>query len=456
VDRDEDQLARPVSLRVAVVGAGWAGLSAAVEAVSSGHTVALYEMAAQAGGRARSLAHGTAPVAGRAARTGRSNNPQDAAALADLRLDNGQHILIGAYAATLALMRRVGADPQAVLMRRPLALLDAQGQGLSLPPGPALIAFTRAVWALSHWTLAERWALQRAATGWLLRRFKCDPWLTVASLTRTLPARVQAEFIAPLCVAALNTPAEAASAQVFLRVLHDALFGGPGASDLLIPRRPLAELLPEPALHWLTAHGAALHTGQRVAAITTTGHDWLVDGQPCDRVVLACGAAQAAQLTRAVAPAWSAQAGAFDYEPIITVYLYAPSATLVAPMIALPEGPEAPAQFAFDHGALGATPGVFAFVISGAAPWVARGMTATADVVLRQARSALCGPAPISMRVLKVMAEKRATFRCVPGLRRPPVLVAPGLLAAGDYIDGPYPATLEGAVRSGLAAVAAL
>ncbi|MFM2067230.1 MAG: hypothetical protein RLZZ584_2139 [Pseudomonadota bacterium] len=453
MDRDEDQLARPLSLHVAVVGAGWAGLAAAVEAVARGHTVDLYEMAAQPGGRARSLE----PMGSGMLRSAGVTQTPDVADLTGLRLDNGQHILVGAYTATLALMRRVGADPDRLLLRRPLALVDARGQGLHLPHGPAWLAFARGVWAMTHWTLAERWALNRAAAGWLLHRFRCDPWLTVASLTRTLPPRVQAEFIAPLCVAALNTPAEAASAQVFLRVLHDALFGGPGASDLLIPRRPLAELLPEPALRWLAAQGATLHPGRRVQAITTQGRDWLVDGRPCDRVVLACGAAQSAQLTRQVAPAWSDRTAALGYEPIITVYLHAPGAALAAPMIALVEGPEAPAQFAFDHGALGATPDVFAFVVSGAAPWVARGMTATADGALRQARNAFVRPpAPPTLRVLKVVAEKRATFRCVPGLHRPPALIAPGLLAAGDHVEGPYPATLEGAVRSGLQAAAAL
>jgi hypothetical protein len=55
--------------------------------------------------------------------------------------------------------------------------------------------------------------------------------------------------------------------------------------------------------------------------------------------------------------------------------------------------------------------------------------------------------------LLRVVAEKRATFRCTPGLDRPPTALGPGLVAAGDYIEGPYPATLEGAVRSGEAAV---
>lgn len=412
----------------AVVGAGWAGLAAAVAAVDAGERVTLFEMAHQAGGRARSLA----------------------ADAGEPRLDNGQHILIGAYTATLGLMRRVGVDPETVLLRTPLALLDQDGVGLRLPTGHPVIAFTRAVWTMRHWSLRERLALSNAAAGWVLRRFRCDAALTVAQLTAALPERVRAEIIDPLCVAALNTPADAASARVFLRVLHDALFSGPGASDLLIPRRPLADLLPEPALRWLDAHGATLRIGQRVQrlAMRTDGAGWTVDDAPFDRVVLACSASEAARLTRDIAPAWSASAAAFGYEPIVTGYVRAANARLAAPMVALAEGPQAPAQFAFDHGALGMTPGLFAFVVSGAAPWVAQGMDVTGAALLAQARSVLRGEGAQGAVLVKLVAEKRATFRCVPGLRRPVARIAAGLSAAGDHVDGPYPATIEGAVRS--------
>jgi predicted NAD/FAD-dependent oxidoreductase len=124
-------------------------------------------------------------------------------------------------------------------------------------------------------------------------------------------------------------------------------------------------------------------------------------------------------------------------------------------MTALVDGPQAPAQFAFDHGALGATPDVFAFVVSGASAWTEAGLEATATAVLHQAMSAFTpGTWPTVPTVLCTLAERRATFRCVPALDRPPAHIAPGLAAAGDYVQGPYPATLEGAVRSGEAALA--
>jgi hypothetical protein len=126
-------------------------------------------------------------------------------------------------------------------------------------------------------------------------------------------------------------------------------------------------------------------------------------------------------------------------------------------MLALEAGDDAPAQFVFDLGALGRAEGVLAFVISGASAWVDRGLQATAEATLAQARQALGAERwRVPPSLLHVGAEKRATFRCTPALRRPPRDIAPGLLAAGDYVAGPYPATLEGAVRSGREAAAAV
>ena len=143
-------------------------------------------------------------------------------------------------------------------------------------------------------------------------------------------------------------------------------------------------------------------------------------------------------------------AGALRYEPIVTVYLHCAGARLALPMVALHADADAPAQFAFDLGALDGPAGVFAFVISGAREWVDRGLEATAAATLAQALAAFpAGTWPMPPAVLHVAAEKRATFRCTPGLQRPPPAVAQRLWAAGDYVDGPYPATLEGAVRSG-------
>ena len=436
------ELPSPTPRRVAIVGGGWAGLAAAVEATARGHQVAVCEMAPMLGGRARRL-------------------PDRSAGLA---LDNGQHILIGAYETTLRLLRRVGVDEATALQRLPLTLQDAQGRGLSLPPGAALPAFVRGVLGARGWTRGERAALLAAAAGWLLRGFRCPPELTVAALTAPLPTTLRRTLIEPLCVAALNTPAAEASGAVFLRVLRDALFGGRGASDLLLPRVDLGALWPDAAAAWLRAHGAELRTGQRVETLErdSDGDGWRVDGEPCDRVILACSAVEAARLALPHAPDWAARAGALRHEPIVTVLLHAPGARLPAPMLALDPRDDAPAQYVFDLGRLRdparepSAGGTLAFVISGAAAWVERGLDATAAAVLAQAGEQLGGLLPQPPRLLRTLSEKRATFLCTPGLQRPGAAPAPGLLAAGDYVDGPYPATLEGAMRSGAAAARAL
>ncbi|WP_164962303.1 hydroxysqualene dehydroxylase HpnE [Rubrivivax sp. JA1026] len=409
-----------MTARVAVVGAGWAGLAAAVRLTAAGLQPTVFEMAPRGGGRARSLGDG------------------------DEGLDNGQHILIGAYSRTLALMREVGADPGTLLERRPLALTRPDGSGLALPPGPPALAFVRAVLAARGWTWRDKASLLRTAAGWAAGGFRCPPGATVATLCRGLAPRVRTELIDPLCVAALNTPAHEASGEVMLRVLRDALFGGAGAADLLLPRRPLSDLLPDPAAAWLRARGAELRCARRVSSLSAAAGGWVIDGETFDAVVLAASATEAARLTAALAPAWSAEARSLRYEPIVTVYLDAPGGTLPCVMTTLRDGPDAPAQFAFDHGRLGGRSGRSAWVVSGARPWIDRGLEACTAAVLEQARPML--PAAT---VCRTVADKRATFRCTPGLRRPTAAIAPRLWAAGDYVAGPYPATLEGAVRAG-------
>lgn len=419
---------------LAVIGAGWAGLAAAVEAVNAGWRVTLYETSDQPGGRAREV---------------RSDG---------FVLDNGQHILIGAYVETLRLMRAVGVDPDQVLLRTPLRLTEPDGRGLHLPPGSPMLAFARATWGRDGWTARERLALLATAGGWAIRRFRCPPLWTVDRLTQHLPGALRRDLIEPLCVAALNTPASDASAAVFLRVLRDALFSGPGSADLLLPRTSLTELFPAPALAWLRERGADLRLSTRVLQIDNYGGGggWLVDGAPFDAVVLATPPGEAARLTATLAPAWSERAAGFRYEPIVTVYVDAGETRLPEPMLALPAGPGAPAQFVFDRGQLGGPPGLLTFVVSGAQPWVEAGREATIEATLAQARSTLGRLLRRELRTVRWIAEKRATFRCLPGLDRPPPAIADGLIAAGDHVEGPYPATLEGAVRSGVRAITAL
>jgi hypothetical protein len=321
-----------------------------------------------------------------------------------------------------------------------------------LQGGSPTTSFVRAVIAHGAWGWRDKLSLLRVAAGWARRGFVCDAHLSVAQLCAGLSRRVCCELVQPLCIAALNTPADAASARVFLRVLKDALFGGPGSADLLLPRRSLSEILPAPAAHWLEAAGVSLRLSQRIERLQPVGGGWLVNDLHFDAVILAVTAVEAARLVAPLHPQWSARAGALRYEPIITLYMRSADARLPHPMLALAcdgNGARDPAQFVFDLGALTGDAGLLAFVISGAGRWVERGIDATIDATLAQARRELAPMLQCALVPLRALTEKRATFACTPGLERPSAEVCPGLVAAGDYVDGPYPATLEGAVRSG-------
>lgn len=420
--------------RVAIIGAGWAGLAAAVEAVEAGLAVTVYEAARTLGGRARTI---EVPL------------PDGGTAV----LDNGQHILIGAYVETLRLMEHVGVASEAAMLRLPLVLRDPQGLGLALPAWPAPWDAFAGILSARGWDWRDKISLLRAAVAWQVAGFRCDEALSVAELTRSLTPRVRAQLIEPLCVSALNTPAGRSSATVFLRVLRDALFGRGhgawGASNLLLPRQELGRLFPDAAEAWLRGRGAQLRIGQRAQALRPTGDGWRVDAEGHDAVVLATPASEAARLLEdsgIAATSWLADAHALTHEAIATVYVTG-GPRLPLPMLALASGPGAPAQFVFDRSQLGGPAGLLAFVVS----------ASTADkAVLEQAVVAQAHALGWRVQPLRTIVEKRATFACVPGLRRPPMAIAPGLWACGDYVEGPYPATLEGAVRSGVAVARAL
>ena len=414
--------------RIAVIGAGWAGLAGAVECAAAGAEVTLFEMSPLVGGRARDVAG------------------------ADAGLDNGQHICIGAYSETLRLLQQVGVAEADGFLRLPLRLVDAEGFGLRLPAGAAMPAFARAVLGRRGWPWRDRFALLARAFEWKRRGFACAPAATVADLVAGLPASVREQFIEPLCVAALNTPAESASGAVFLRVLHDALASGPGAADLLLPKVGLGALLPRPAVAWLESKGATVRLAHRVERLEVDGAAWCVDALPFDAVLVAASGHEAARLVAPHDAGWAARAASLLYEPIVTVYATSFGTRLAEPMLMLHADADRPAQFVFDRGQLGGPSGLLAFVVSGAANWVERGLVATEAATIAQAQAALASRLHSPLTPLRTIVEKRATFRCTPALDRPATRIAPGLAAAGDYIDGPYPATLEGAVRSGVAA----
>jgi hypothetical protein len=269
---------------------------------------------------------------------------------------------------------------------------------------------------------------------------------------------------------------DAASAAVFLAVLRDGLFAARDASDLLLPRVPLAHLLPVPATAWLRAHGAQVHLRRRVVGLHPRAGGWQVgacgtaDEAPSavdvDTVILATPATEAARLVEAVAPAWAAGAAALAHEPIVTMQVRMPVRAWPAAMLALEnDAVQRPAQFAFRSasgppGAAGVpgAPGaeIVTLVTSAAGAWLARGSEALAGAACRQVREAFAIAPDELVECIDLRADRRATFRCEAGVERPTAAVAPGLVAAGDYVESPYPATLEAAVRAGEAAAAAL
>ncbi|WP_242612533.1 hydroxysqualene dehydroxylase HpnE [Corticibacter populi] len=471
-------MSAPSGRRVAIVGAGWAGLAAAVDAIETGWQVTLLEAARAPGGRARSV---LLPAA---------NGVQTV-------LDNGQHILIGAYAQSLALMQRVGIDPAKVLRRTPLDLRDAQGRGLALPRLPSPWNGVAGILTARGWTWPDRLALLRRLAAWRRAGFTCGAQVTVAQLCEDLPPAVVHGLIEPLCTAALNTPLRSASAAVFLRVLQDSLQGGAGSSDLLLPRVPLGQLLAQPALAWLQAHGARVRLGARAMQLRRTGLSsstaaaegaapWRIDGEAFDAVILATPVWEAQRLLEDLAQAtpetaatpnwqaWLQAAQGMAHEAITTVYVQVPPPPrdqLARPLLPRPmlqlDGVASPAatlgaaavagaQFVFDRQQLSQDAGLLAFVAS--ASVIERAILE--QTVLQQARRVLQAHGHGAMpRIITSIVEKRATFACTAGLVRPgqrPSALWPGLLVCGDYVEGPYPATLEGAVISGRQAAAAL
>jgi predicted NAD/FAD-dependent oxidoreductase len=243
--------------------------------------------------------------------------------------------------------------------------------------------------------------------------------------------------------------------------MQDSLLGGSGASNLLLPKIDLASLFPSAAATWLQAHGGEVRLGTRVEQLRC-GDSWHINDESFDAVIWATSAsntapaliecAQAApELIATPMQAWAAMARALQFEAITTVYAYAPGVVLPQPMLALRSHPEdAPAQFVFDRGQLGGPPGLLALVVSASTGERDALQAQVLTQAHTQLQSALQGR---TLQAIQTVVEKRATFACTPCLQRPPQAIAPGLVACGDYVEGPYPATLEGAVRSGCDAI---
>ncbi|QKY09045.1 hydroxysqualene dehydroxylase HpnE [Janthinobacterium lividum] len=449
---------KAVKQRYAVIGAGWAGCAAAMELARAGHAVSVFEAARTLGGRAR--------------RVERESTV----------LDNGQHILLGAYTETLRLIKLAGQDPDELILTLPLQMRYPAGSGGMDFIAPRLPAPLHLVWALLRaqgLLRADKLALMRFSTAMRTMGWQLYNDCSVSELLQRFDQteRLNRLMWHPLCLAALNTPPERASARVFLNVLRDSLGASRRrASDMLIPKADLSALLPDAASRYVVQHGGTVRTGAKITALQALPDgrwgldDGVDDGESFDGVIVATSSVQATSLLQGLQDARLDEAvnrmQAFTPEAISTCYLqYDASVRLDLPFYALVDAPEQQhwGQFVFDRGQLDSNQaGLLAVVISASGYAAEQGHGPLAQAIAAQLAQVLQRPALAQPLWTQLITEKRATFACTPDLARPGnASGVPGLLLAGDYTANDdrtqhYPATIEAAVRSGVAAAKAI
>lgn len=428
---------------VVIVGGGWAGLTAAVELSHAGRSVTLVESARQLGGRARCVRFG------------------------DARVDNGQHILVGAYHGLLTLLTRLGLQESQLFQRSPLALelVSLQGPGLHLrtPRLPAPLHLLAGLMLTSGLSLADRLAALRFGNSLRRTSLSIDEDISVQALlvSQHQPAHVIRYLWEPLCVAALNTPIQQASARIFLRVLQQTFSRHREDSDLLLPTRDLGSTLPEPALHYIEQHGGRVLLHRRVTALDVRQDRvqgvWLDQERlDAEQLILAVNPVTCQRLLsphEACGPVVRKLAQ-LQQQPITTVYLrYPERVSLGRAMLGMVRGT---AQWIFDRGLAG-QPGYIAVVISAEGPHTQLDNAALTERVSTElAQLFPTWPAPEDSLVIR---EKRATFASTVGvdaLRPGPQTGLADCLVAGDFTATGLPGTLEGAVLSGQACARAL
>jgi len=422
---------------VIIVGGGWAGLAAAVELSRQRVPVILLESAKQLGGRARCVLHD------------------------GQRLDNGQHLLLGAYSSTLELLHIVGVREEDALLRRCLSLRYAHADGrnveLNTPRLPAPLHLALGLMTAKGLPWRDRTRALRFSRAMKRNGFELEHDCSVAELLDThgqSPRLIEAVW-EPLCLGALNTHVHEASAQIFLRVLSDSFQHARSDSDLLIPRTDLGAILPRPAFDFIEGREGHVQLGRRVTGLrvqndAVCGVD--IGEQSLDgvQVVLAVPPAAALRLTKPHEALSEIGRGLarLKHRPICTVYLQYPETVKLEREMLGSLGTVS--QWIFDRSIHGQR-GLMAVVISGDGEH----MEWDNDVLCATVRDELARrfprwPAPVNTHCIR---EKRATFAATVNVNeRRPKQRTPlkGLWLAGDYTDTGLPATLEGAVRSGL------
>ena len=404
-------------MRVAVVGGGLAGLSAALELVDAGHEVVLHEARPTLGGAVQTLPE-------------RGGDPPPPP-------DNGQHIALGCFEAYRRFVARIGKE--GALRREPLRLpvIDARGRASTIRPGPRLLAY-------GHLSPTEKLRLVRVTLR--LRGLKPAEHAdeTFGSLLRRLGQR-QGEidrfwdvFIRP----ALNIATDEAGADYGIFTVQTALLGPREASDLLLPVEPLGEMHGAAAGRALAEAGADVRLESRVESL---------DALDAERIVVAVPPAETARLLGDAPPA-------LGDSPIVSVHLLFDRPLLAHRLAALLDSP---AHWVFDRGALTGHPapdgGQYLTVVSSGVPDLleVRGQ-GLVDLIAGALRERL-GPAELVWS--RVSREPRATFAARPGtrtLRWTMETRLPHVHLAGAWLASDWPATMEAAVRSGVAAAKAV
>jgi hydroxysqualene dehydroxylase len=236
--------------RVAVVGAGWAGAAAALTLARAGAQVTVFEAAKTVGGRARVV----------------DKNER--------RFDNGQHLLLGAYQRSLALIGSLHVTIDDAILRVPLSLNTVPGVASRLrmqaPNVAAPLHLLLAIATASGLSISDKFHTLVWAAQHLRGRVISDD-ATVSEIIASQPARARLLLWEPLCIAALNTLPDVASARVFVEVLRRAFTGDRRASDLIIPRVDLSRLFPEPAMDEVVKLGGEIQFASPVQSIQKNG-----------------------------------------------------------------------------------------------------------------------------------------------------------------------------------------
>ena len=421
---------------VTIIGGGWAGLATAIQLCQNSVPVTLIEATRQLGGRARCVA------------------------LDAERVDNGQHLMIGAYRETLRLLTLVHAPHTPPLVRQQLQLhlhTPVEKFSLMAPRLPAPLHLVAALLTAGGISPHERYCALRFCVALAWRRFQLVHDINLAQLLaqhRQTPRLIECLW-EPLCLATMNTPLNEASAQVFLAVLRDAFARRRADSDLLFAATDLGHFFPAAALDYIEQHGGRVILGERVNELRIANDAIEAAATPqqlhsSEHVVLATPAYATARLLTPHTPLQSIARNLeqLNYEPICTVYLRYPAHVMLNTRIVGFTGTFI--QWLIDRSHCD-QPGLMAAVIS------ARGahMDLSNEELTQRvgdeiARHYPAWPAPYNSMVIR---EKRATFACRVGINDlRPANSTPirGLWLAGDYTDTGYPATLEGAVRSGV------